>query len=131
MAGGVAWKPIASKISGGASATRSVAAGILTEAAPTVRATPRPRGPAPRRLPDESVQARSSLQRLLQIPNQILRILQPHRNPQQVLWRARIRPFHRRAMLDQAVCPTQAGGASEKPDIRGHLHRPFPPATQL
>src|ERR1035438_6475170 len=31
MAGGVAWKPIASKISGGASATRSVAAGILTE----------------------------------------------------------------------------------------------------
>src|ERR1022692_3293239 len=31
MAGGVAWKPIASKISGGASATRSVAAGILTD----------------------------------------------------------------------------------------------------
>src|SRR5262245_56804928 len=65
----------------------------------------------------------SLTQRLFQIRNQIVGMLQPNRHPQQIPRRPGLLAFHRGAVLTQAVRATQAGGAGKQPATRRHAHR--------
>src|ERR1019366_7844931 len=66
---------------------------------------------------------RNCSQRLIQIGDQVVGVLQADRDAQQVLGRARRGPLDAGAVLDQAVRATQTGGANEKLALRRHPKR--------
>src|SRR6185437_4921746 len=70
-------------------------------------------------------------ERLLQILNEIIRVLQPDGQPQQVYWAARIRTFNRGAMFNEAVRSAEAGCVGKDLYCRKHLECFRPTAHYL
>src|SRR5476651_1361154 len=55
-----------------------------------------------------------SAQRLIEVRDQVVRVLEPDREPNEVLRRLRARAFARGAMLDQALDGAERRGAHEE-----------------
>src|SRR6266436_5761102 len=70
-----------------------------------------------------------SRQRLLEVLDQVVRVLETDREPQEVLRRARAGALDRRAVLDQALRPAEAGGACEHVELGRDVHRARPLAA--
>src|SRR5215510_11621436 len=74
---------------------------------------------------------RCSRQRLLEIVDQLVRVLEADREPQEILRRARAGALDRRAVLDQALRPAEAGGAREHAELGRDVHGASPIAADL
>ena len=72
-----------------------------------------------------------SIQRLLQVRDQVVYMLQPDRDAQQVGGRVAVGAFDRGAVLDEAFHPPEAGGAREHFHLGGYGHRFRGPALDL
>src|SRR5262245_253281 len=98
-------------------------------AARTAIGAPRPAGPQPR---DGLQRALPCLrQRLPEILDQVVCVLEADREPQEILRRARAGTLDRRAVLDQALRAAEAGGAREHAELGRDVHSASPIAADL
>ena len=65
-------------------------------------------------------------ERLEEVFDQIVGMLQPHRRAEQVLRNGRFRAFRRSAVLDRALRPAETGGVQEELHARRDFDRAFP-----
>src|SRR5215831_1147391 len=72
-----------------------------------------------------------SRKRLLEILDQVVRVLEADREPQEILGGPRAGALDRRAVLDQALGPAEARGAGEDAQLCRDVHRACPVAADL
>src|SRR5205809_761972 len=72
-----------------------------------------------------------SRQRLLEVFDQVVRVLETDRQPQEIVRRARAGALDRGAVLDETLRPAEAGGAREHAELGRHVHRARPVAAHL
>src|SRR5437016_3786471 len=72
-----------------------------------------------------------SVQRLGEVLDEVVRMLEPDREADEVFGRARARPFARRAMLDEALDSAERGRADEELRLRDGGDGALAPAVRL
>src|SRR5205823_10238143 len=72
-----------------------------------------------------------SRQRLLEVFDQVVRVLETDRQPQEIVRRARAGALDRGAVLDETLRPAEAGGAREHAELGRHVRRARPVAAHL
>src|SRR5262249_17124358 len=122
-------RAIASPIPRAAPVTSATRPLKLIVPSPSYICAPRPAGPQPR---DRLQRALPCLrQRLLEILDQVVCVLEADRQPQELLLRARAGALDRRAVVDQALRAAEAGGAREHAELGRDVHGASPITADL